>query len=87
MALPRNNPSLLSGLPEHLSASLFGNTTPVRLKADEVLFLADDAGDGCYRVEDGLLKVTMAPEPRNARMRSVPARDTIVTLSSPSSTR
>ena len=51
--------SLLSALPEHLSASLFGNTTPVRLKADEVLFLAGDAGDGCYRVEDGLLKVTM----------------------------
>src|SRR5580693_9657906 len=59
MALPRNNPSLLSGLPEHLSASLFGNTSPVRLKADEVLFLSGDAGDGCYRVEDGLLKVTM----------------------------
>jgi len=51
--------SLLSELPEHLSASLFSNTTPVRLKADEVLFLAGDAGDGCYRVEDGLLKVTM----------------------------
>ena len=59
MAPPRNNPSLLSGLPEHLWASLFGNTTPVRLKADEVLFLSGDAGDGCYRVEDGLLKVTM----------------------------
>src|SRR6516164_11279019 len=59
MALTRDNPSLLSGLPQHLSASLFGNTTPVRLKADEVLFLAGDRGDGCYRVEDGLLKVTM----------------------------
>ena len=59
MALPRENPSLLSGLPQHLSASLFGNTTPVRLKTDEVLFLSGDAGDGCYRVEDGLLKVTM----------------------------
>jgi CRP-like cAMP-binding protein len=59
MASSRNNRSLLSALPEHLSASLFGNTTPVRLKADEVLFLAGDAGDGCYRVEDGLLKVTM----------------------------
>ncbi len=59
MALPRDNPSLLSGLPEHLSASLFSNTTPVRLKAEEALFLADDAGDGCYRVEEGLLKVAM----------------------------
>src|SRR6201981_1927022 len=59
MAAPRNNPSLLSGLPEHLSGSLFSNTTPARLKADEVLFLAGDAGDGCYRIEDGLLKVMM----------------------------
>jgi CRP/FNR family transcriptional regulator, cyclic AMP receptor protein len=31
----------------------------VRLKPDQVLFLIGDAGDGCYRVEDGLLKVTM----------------------------
>jgi len=59
MAPPRTNTSLLSALPEHLSASLFNNTKPVQLKADEVLFLAGDAGDGCYRVEDGLLKVTM----------------------------
>jgi CRP/FNR family transcriptional regulator, cyclic AMP receptor protein len=51
--------SLLSALPEHLSASLFTSATSVQLAADEVLFLAGDAGDGCYRVEDGLLKVTM----------------------------
>ena len=35
--------------------------TPSRAKlaADEVLFLAGDPGDGCYRVEQGLLKVSM----------------------------
>ena len=55
----RPNQSLLSGLPEHLSADLFTNTTPVQLAADEVLFLAGDTGDGCYLVEDGLLKVMM----------------------------
>ncbi len=60
MAPPRNPPpSLLSGLPEHLSGSLFTSATPAKLGAEEVLFLAGDAGDGCYRVEDGLLKVTM----------------------------
>jgi CRP/FNR family cyclic AMP-dependent transcriptional regulator len=68
MALPRNNPSLLSELPGHLSTSLFGNTTPVRLKADEVLFLSGDAGDGCYRVEEGLLKVTMVSRTGNERI-------------------
>jgi CRP/FNR family cyclic AMP-dependent transcriptional regulator len=55
----RTTQSLLSGLPEHLSVSLFTASTPVRLRADEVLFMAGDAGDGCYRVVDGLLKVTM----------------------------
>ena len=52
-------PSLLSRLPGNLTSDLFANARPVRLAADEVLFLAGDAGDGCYRVEDGLLKVAM----------------------------
>jgi CRP/FNR family transcriptional regulator, cyclic AMP receptor protein len=55
----RTNPSLLSELPEHLSVNLFNSATPVKLNADAVLFLAGDAGDGCYRIDDGLLKVTM----------------------------
>ncbi len=55
----RPNQSLLSELPKHLAADLFAAATPVRLGADEVLFLAGDVGDGCYRVEEGLLKVTM----------------------------
>jgi len=59
MAPNRPNSSLLSGLPEHLLANLFNAATPVRLGADKVLFMAGDGGDGCYRVEDGLLKVTM----------------------------
>jgi CRP/FNR family cyclic AMP-dependent transcriptional regulator len=59
MPTTRAIPSLLSGLPEHLSASLFTKAAAVGLSADEVLFLAGDSGDGCYRVEEGLLKVTM----------------------------
>ena len=59
MPTTRVNPSLLSGLPEHLSADLFTSATSVKLNADAVLFLSGDAGDGCYRVEEGLLKVTM----------------------------
>jgi CRP/FNR family transcriptional regulator, cyclic AMP receptor protein len=51
--------SLLSRLPKHLLTRLFGGATRVRLKTDEVLFLAGETGDGCYRVQDGLLKVTM----------------------------
>jgi CRP/FNR family transcriptional regulator, cyclic AMP receptor protein len=41
-------------IPRRLSS---GGTA--RRAADEVLFVAGDAGNGCYRVEDGLIKVTM----------------------------
>src|ERR1700722_406759 len=37
-------------------------------RPDEVLFLADDPGDGCYRIEDGLLKVAMVSRAGNERI-------------------
>jgi CRP/FNR family transcriptional regulator, cyclic AMP receptor protein len=58
-ATGQSDQSLLSGLPEPLLGKLFEAAKPMRVRGDEVLFLAGDAGDGCYRVEDGLLKVTM----------------------------
>ena len=65
---PRSAPSLLSALPEHLSKDLFASAEPVRVTADEVLFLAGDKGDGCYRIEEGLLKVTMVSRAGNERI-------------------
>jgi CRP-like cAMP-binding protein len=59
MASPLRSTDLLSDLPEPLSASLLANAKPVKLAADENLFLAGDPGDGCYRLEEGLLKVSM----------------------------
>ena len=53
------NQNLLWRLPAHLLTRLFSRATTVQLKTDEVLFLVGDASDGCYRVDDGLLKVTM----------------------------
>ena len=50
---------LFSALPPRLSVFLFARGKPVHLAADQVLFLTDDAGDGCYRVEKELLKVSM----------------------------
>ena len=50
---------MLSALPAELSARLFAKARPVSLSADETLFLAGDAGDGCYRVDDGLLKASI----------------------------
>jgi CRP/FNR family transcriptional regulator, cyclic AMP receptor protein len=50
---------LLSELPADLPTKLFANANQVRLAAGKILFRTGVPGDGCYRVEDGLLKVTM----------------------------
>ena len=42
--------SLLSELQGHLSVDLFAGATTARRAVDEVLFVAGDAGNGCYRV-------------------------------------
>jgi CRP-like cAMP-binding protein len=57
--LKPDHPRLLSGLLTRLSRELFARAELVRLRAGRVLFRAGDPGNGCYRVEDGLLKVTM----------------------------
>jgi CRP/FNR family transcriptional regulator, cyclic AMP receptor protein len=56
MPAPRPNESLLLELQDNLSADLFACAAPLRL-AMEALFLAGDSGDGCYLIEEGLLKV------------------------------
>jgi CRP-like cAMP-binding protein len=50
---------VLSALPAELTVRLFAKARPVSLAADETLFIAGDAGDGCYRVDEGLLKASM----------------------------
>ena len=60
MASSLRTPDLLSDLPGRLSADLLASAKPMKLAADAILFLAGDPGDGCYRLEDGLLKVSMA---------------------------
>ena len=60
MAKPARVPeNLLSILPPEFSAALFAAARPHRLKAEQVLFTAGDPGDGCYRIEQGLLKVSV----------------------------
>ncbi len=62
--LPEKRPDdLLSSLPPEMAAGLFAKAHAVKLAANQVLFNAGDAGDGCYRVDQGLLKVSMiSPE-------------------------
>ena len=59
VAAPRST-DLLSDLPERLADLLLANAKPVKLAADEILFFAGDPGDGCYRLDDGLVEVSMA---------------------------
>ena len=56
--MPRSTfKAILSRLPERLSAQLFVGAKSCHLHAGDALFAAGDPGDGCYRLERGLLKV------------------------------
>ncbi|HEY1363576.1 MAG TPA: Crp/Fnr family transcriptional regulator [Xanthobacteraceae bacterium] len=57
-AVPHPN-SVLSGLPEALSRELFARARTLSVAAEQMVFVSGDAGDGCYRVESGLLKVSV----------------------------
>src|SRR5579859_1721067 len=58
-APPPSGAHVLSALPTKLVSNLFAKGRPISLAADQTLFLAGDASDGCYRVDEGLLKVTI----------------------------
>jgi CRP-like cAMP-binding protein len=58
VSAPRST-DLLSDLPERLVGFLLTNAKPVKLVAADTLFLAGDPGDGCYRLDEGLVKVSM----------------------------
>jgi len=75
---PPNDAAKSPLLPEHLSRDLFRGATRVRLSAFEVLFQAGDAGDGCYRVDAGLLKVTLMSPSGSERILAFLGSGTIV---------
>jgi CRP-like cAMP-binding protein len=63
--------TLFSVLPSEMAAALFANARTVRLKAGQTLFTAGDPGDGCYRVENGLLKVSVISPSGGERILSI----------------
>ena len=72
MAKPAAPPeNLLSALPPELSAALFVKVRTVLLAADQILFLSGDEGDGCYRVDEGLLKVSVAAPTGGERILAI----------------
>jgi CRP/FNR family cyclic AMP-dependent transcriptional regulator len=79
--MPRPGPppdSLLMALPDRLARVLLARARPVRLKAGNVLFAAGDTTDGCYLIEDGLLKVTVGLATKGERIVSILAPGSVV---------
>jgi CRP/FNR family transcriptional regulator, cyclic AMP receptor protein len=63
--------TLFSGFPAALADALLRVARPVRLAAGQMLFLAGDAGDGCYLVIGGLLKVTAVSSTGSERILAI----------------
>jgi CRP-like cAMP-binding protein len=63
--------TLFSVLPKPLSSELFGKARTVSLARNQTLFRAGDPGDGCYRVTEGLLKVTAAASSNRERILAI----------------
>src|SRR5258706_10796117 len=62
---------LLAALPTELSQSLFARARPLSLVADQIVVMAGDEGDGCYRVEEGLLKASVPAPAGGERLLAI----------------
>jgi CRP-like cAMP-binding protein len=68
---PHPADNVLSGLPAELLGSLFGKGRSLPLAADQTLFLPGDPPDGCYRVDEGLLKVAVVTPAGGERILAI----------------
>ena len=62
---------MLTALPPELLRDLFAKARILALTADQMVFLAGDAGDGCYRIEEGLLKVSVGGSEGDERILAI----------------
>ena len=70
--------NVLSRPTKQLAFKLFAGASQYRLKDGQVLFRAGDVGDGCYRVEQGLLKIVVASLQGDERIIAILGPDAIV---------
>jgi CRP/FNR family cyclic AMP-dependent transcriptional regulator len=63
--------NVLGALPSELASKLFSKARVVALKADQALFMAGDEGNGCYRVDEGLLKASVTAPNGNERILAI----------------
>ena len=72
------NRRTLLGLPPEFSEQLLADARPVVLERGQVLFRQGDDGDGCYWLETGTLKVTVASSAGEERIFAVLGPGSIV---------
>src|SRR5712675_1566348 len=74
----RNVSGILPNLPIQFSGRLLANAKPQSLAERGVLFQAGDVADGCYRLDQGLLKVSIASPQGDERILTVLGPGSIV---------
>src|SRR5437667_10725946 len=74
----RNLSGILPNLPIQFSGRLLANAKPQSLAEREVLFQAGDVADGCYRLDQGLLKVSIASPQGDERILTILGPGSIV---------
>src|SRR6202048_5373154 len=72
------SPGIFPTLPIHFSESLLANAKPQSRAERGVLFEAGDVADGCYRLEQGLLKVSIASPQGDERILTILGPGSIV---------
>jgi len=70
--------SVWSGLPNELATELLAEAKPVSLEAGNALFEAGDEGDGCYRLDEGVMKVSLASPQGGERIIAILSKGSIV---------
>src|SRR4051812_11469639 len=80
MSMPKasNLFNVLSELPEPLLSDLFEDASWHSLGDGEALFRAGDLGNGCYRIQTGLVKIVVASQQGEERIISLLGPDDIV---------
>jgi CRP/FNR family cyclic AMP-dependent transcriptional regulator len=62
---------VLGALPSEFASGLFSKARVVTLTADQALFMAGDEGNGCYRVDEGLLKASVSAPNGSERILAI----------------
>ena len=70
--------NLLSGLPREYSSRLLARAPAISLKKGQTLFESDEVGDGCYWLEEGVLKVSVASDRGAERILAILGPGSIV---------